>query len=74
MPDDPRLSCLTRLPGLPPLAQLPAQRNLQLPRRWSRAAALILSVLVCTALLPLGGCGVSVKPSGQVVTGVSIGR
>lgn len=74
MPDDPRLSCLTRLPGLPPLAQLSAQGKLPLPRRRSRAAALILSVLVCTALLPLGGCGVSVKPSGQVVTGVSIGR
>lgn len=74
MPDDPRLPRLTRLPGLPPLAQLPAQRNLPLLHRQSRAAAFILCVLACAALLPLGGCGVNVKPSGQVVTGVSIGR
>ncbi|WP_374282558.1 hypothetical protein [Desulfovibrio sp.] len=39
-----------------------------------RAAALILGVMFCTALLPLGGCGMSVKPSGQVATEISVGR
>ena len=74
MPDDPCLPRQPRQPELPQLAQLPAQGKLPLTRRWSRAAALILCVLVCTALLPLGGCGVKVKPSGQVVTGVRVGR
>lgn len=37
--------------------------------------ALLLScVALCAALLNLGGCGLSVKPKGQVVTGVSVGH
>ena len=39
-----------------------------------RAAALLLCLWVCAALLPLGGCALKVKPSGQVVTDVSVGR
>ena len=65
---------LPQLPELPPLTQLPAQKKLPLPRRWRRLAALIVCLLVCAALLPLGACGVAVKPSGQVATGISVGR
>ena len=74
VPDRPRLPSLPPLPELPPLTQLPALQKLPLPRRWSRAAALIMCLLVCAALLPLGACGVTVKPSGQVATGISVGR
>ena len=35
---------------------------------------LLLSVALCAALLNLGGCGLSVQPKGQVVTGVSVGH
>ena len=73
VPDRP-LPQLFELPELPPLAQLPAQKKLPLPRRWSRAVAVIMCLLVCAALLPLGACGVTVKPSGQVATGISVGR
>ena len=77
MPDEPHLPWLARLAKLLQLlqvAQLPAQKKLPLPRKWSRAKALILGLLVCAALLPLGACGVTVKPSGQVATGISVGR
>ena len=73
VPDRP-LPQLPELLELPPLTQLPAQKKLPLPRRWSRVAALVLCLLVCAALLPLGACGVAVKPSGQVATGISVGR
>lgn len=39
-----------------------------------RMVVLLLSVALCAALLNLGGCGLSVKPKGQVVTGVSVGH
>ena len=39
-----------------------------------RMALLLLSVALCAALLNLGGCGLSVQPKGQVVTGVSVGH
>ena len=39
-----------------------------------RMVVLLLSVALCAALLHLGGCGLSVKPKGQVVTGVSVGH
>ena len=39
-----------------------------------RMALLLLSVALCAALLNIGGCGLSVKPKGQVVTGVSVGH
>ena len=71
VPDRPRLPSR---PELPKLTLLPAQQKLTLPRKWSRAKALILGLLVCAALLPLGACGVTVKPSGQVATGISVGR
>ena len=73
MPDMPRLPLLSQA------SQVAGQRNLWVTRLWpkrlrSGAAALLMCFLVCAALLPLGGCAVSVKPSGQVVTGVSVGR
>ena len=73
MPDMPRLPLLSQA------SQMAGQRNLRVtslcPKRLrSGAAALLMCFLVCAALLPLGGCAVSVKPSGQVVTGVSVGR
>ena len=71
VPDRPRLP---QRPELLPLTQLPALKKQPLPRRWIRAKALILCLLVCAALLPLGACGVTVKPSGQVATGISVGR
>ena len=44
-------------------------------RKQLRRLALLLScVALCAALLNLGGCGLSVKPKGQVVTGVSVGH
>ena len=44
-------------------------------RKLLRRMALLLScVALCAALLNLGGCGLSVKPKGQVVTGVSVGH
>ncbi|WP_374289748.1 hypothetical protein [Desulfovibrio desulfuricans] len=43
-------------------------------RRLARRAALLLCVWICAALLSLGGCALNVKPSGQVVTDVSVGR
>ena len=39
-----------------------------------RIALLLPCVALCAALLAVGGCGLSVKPKGQVVTGVSVGR
>ncbi len=39
-----------------------------------RMVLLLLSVALCAALLNLGGCGLSVQPKGQVVTGVSVGH
>ena len=39
-----------------------------------RMVVLLLSVALCAAFLNLGGCGLSVKPKGQVVTGVSVGH
>lgn len=39
-----------------------------------RMVVLLLSVALCAALLNLGGCGLCVKPKGQVVTGVSVGH
>ena len=39
-----------------------------------RMVVLLRSVALCAALLNLGGCGLSVKPKGQVVTGVSVGH
>ena len=57
------------VPDRPPLPERPP-----LPLRWSRVAALIVCLLVCAALLPVGACGVAVKPSGQVATGISVGR
>ena len=52
-----------RLPGRPLLQNLRA-----------RARGLLVGLLVCAVLLPLGACGMSVKPSGQVVTEISVGR
>ena len=44
-------------------------------RKLLRRLALLLScVALCAALLNLGGCGLSVKPKGQVVTDVSVGH
>ena len=37
-------------------------------------APLLSCVALCAALLNLGGCGLSVKPKGQVVTDVSVGH
>ena len=48
--------------------------NQRLPSRIRRLALLLPCVALCAALLALGGCGLSVKPKGQVVTGVSVGR
>lgn len=39
-----------------------------------RMALLSFCVVLCAALLAVGGCGLSVKPKGQVVTGVSVGH
>ncbi|MDD3683854.1 hypothetical protein [Desulfovibrio desulfuricans] len=44
------------------------------PKLWRRMALLLSCVALCAALLNLGGCGLSVKPKGQVVTGVSVGH
>ena len=79
MPDKPRQPMLPLLATLPQLAMLPKLKGLRVtrlcPKRLrSRAATLLVCFLVCTVLLPLGGCAVSVKPSGQVVTGISVGR
>ena len=54
-----------RLPGQPCLGQACLR---------ARIAAVLVCFFVCALLLPLGGCGVTVKPSGQVVTGISLGR
>lgn len=44
-------------------------------RKQLRRLALLLScVALCAAVLNLGGCGLSVKPKGQVVTDVSVGH
>ena len=44
-------------------------------RKLLRRMVLLLScVALCAALLNLGGCGLSVQPKGQVVTGVSVGH
>ena len=40
----------------------------------NRLAGLLLAGMACVALLSVSGCGMSVKPSGQVVTEVSVGR
>lgn len=39
-----------------------------------RMALLLFCVALCAALLNLGGCGLSVQPKGQMVTGVSVGH
>ena len=44
------------------------------PKLWRRMALLLSCVALCAALLNLGGCGLSVKPKGQVVRGVSVGH
>ena len=54
-----------------PLAGLQAQRLVNLR---NRVAVLMLGVLIFAALLATGGCGMSVKPRGQVVTDISVGR
>ena len=59
------------MPDTPRLAGL---KCLRFNRLRERIAALILGFVVCVALLPVGGCGMSVKPSGQVVTEISVGR
>ena len=52
-----------RLPGRP------LRQNLR-----ARARGLLVGLFACTVLLSLGACGMSVKPSGQVVTEISVGR
>lgn len=44
------------------------------PSRLRRMARAVLCMGLCAALLGAGGCGLSVKPKGQVATGISIGR
>ena len=49
-------------------------KGLRMPSLMRRRALLLPCVALCAALLALGGCGLSVKPKGQVVTGVSVGH
>ena len=54
---------------------LPRKNRVTKGRKQLRRLALLLScVALCAALLNLGGCGLSVKPKGQVVTDVSVGH
>lgn len=48
-------------------------RRLTLPLRRVALSVALCGVL-CAAVLVLSACGVSVKPSGQVVTSVGVGR
>ncbi|MTJ94084.1 MAG: hypothetical protein F8N36_14680 [Desulfovibrio sp.] len=58
------------------LLPLPRQARPGIPsgRLRNRAVPLLLVALACAVLLPVGGCGMSVKPSGQVVTEIGVGR
>ena len=54
---------------------LPRKSRVTKSRKLLRRMVLLsLSVALCAALLNLGGCGLSVQPKGQVVTGVSVGH
>ena len=54
---------------------LPRKNRVTKSRKLLRRMVVLLPcVALCAALLAVGGCGLSVKPKGQVVTGVSVGR